>query len=238
MSTEGSSLTVGELVTRRPSRARVFERFGIDYCCGGKRPLGEACRQHGVELSVLLEALKEAEADASPETQKDWSQESMSALADHILATHHAYLHEELPRLTELTNKVAEVHYERHPELRRVRDVFQGLRNELEQHMGKEEQILFPIIKQLDAGQAGAASHCGTVENPIRVMENEHDNAGKALATLRELTAGFVPPDDACETYRVMLDSLAQLEADLHLHIHKENNILFPRAIAAEARPA
>ncbi len=235
---ETRELTVGEMVVENPSRARVFERFGIDYCCGGKIPLAQACATRGVELDVVLEALRKSEADVSPESQKDWSQESMTSLVDHIVTTHHAYLREEFPRLTKMTARVAEVHGERHTELPEVRDVFMALRAELQMHMQKEEQVLFPMIKQLDSGVAGAADHCGTIENPIRMMEQEHDNAGNALSTLRELTGGFAVPDDACNTYRVMLDTLAKLEADLHQHIHKENNILFPRALVAENHAA
>jgi regulator of cell morphogenesis and NO signaling len=163
----------------------------------------------------------------------------MTSLVDHIVTTHHAYLREEFPRLTKMTERVAQVHGERHSELPEVRDVFAALRNELEMHMQKEEQILFPMIKQLDSGGAGgAAGHCGTIANPINMMEQEHDSAGDALGTLRKLTGGFAVPVDACNTYRVMLDSLAKLEVDLHQHIHKENNILFPKALAAETRVA
>ncbi len=232
---EQKELTVGELVVEDPSRARVFEHFGIDYCCGGKIPLAEACAKRGSDLDAVLKALHKSSANTSPESQKDWLQESMTSLVDHIVTTHHAYLREEFPRLTKMTERVAQVHGERHSELPEVRDVFAALRNELEMHMQKEEQILFPLIKQLDSGVAGgAAGHCGTIANPINMMEQEHDSAGDALGTLRELTGGFAVPDDACNTYRVMLDSLAKLEVDLHLHIHKENNILFPKALAAE----
>lgn len=231
---EETMVTVGEMVTANPNRARVFERFGIDYCCGGKIPLVEACLARGVDVNAVQEALGECETDPSSELQKDWSQESMTSLVDHIITTHHAYLREEFPRLTKMTERVAEVHGERHSELLRVRDVFVALKEELELHMQKEELILFPMIKALDSGADAAADHCGTIQNPIDMMEKEHDSAGDALGALRELTGGFVPPHDACNTYRVMLDSLARLEADLHQHIHKENNILFPKAIAAE----
>ncbi len=231
---EAKEITVGEMVVEEPGRARVFERFGIDYCCGGKIPLAEACVKRGVDIDAVLESLHKIEADASSEFEEDWSQASMTALVDHIVATHHSYLREEFPRLTKMTERVALVHGERHPELPEVRDVFAALRNELESHMHKEEQVLFPMIKQIEANAADAAGHCGTIENPIRMMEQEHDSAGDALGTLRSLTGGFAPPADACNTYHVMLDSLAKLEADLHLHIHKENNILFPRAIIAE----
>ncbi len=232
---EEKELTVGEMVVEDPSRARVFEHFGIDYCCGGKIPLAEACATRGTDLDAVLKALHKSQANRSPESETDWSQESMTALVDHIVATHHEYLREEFPHLTGLTKRVAQVHGERHSELPEVRDVFTALRNELEMHMQKEEQMLFPMIKQLDSGVAGAAAgHCGTIANPIRMMEHEHDNAGDALGRLRELTGGFAVPVDACNTYRVMLDSLEKLEADLHRHIHKENNILFPKALAAE----
>ncbi len=235
---EQEELTVGEMVVENPSRARVFERFGIDYCCGGKIPLAEACAKRGANLEAVLEALRKSEANVSPGPEKDWSRESMTSLVDHIIATHHTYLREEFPRLTRMTERVAEVHGERHLELPKVRDVFAALRGELEQHMQKEEQILFPMIKQLDSGSSTAAGHCGTIEDPIRMMEQEHDKAGDALGMLRELTGGFAIPADACNTYRVMLDSLAKLEADLHQHIHKENNILFPGALAVEIHTA
>ncbi|MCH8801431.1 MAG: iron-sulfur cluster repair di-iron protein [Chloroflexi bacterium] len=231
---EQNELTVGEMVVEEPSRARVFEHFGIDYCCGGKIPLAEACATRGTDLDAVLEALHKCEANTSTGSEKDWSQESMTSLVDHIIATHHAYLREEFPRLTRMTERVVQVHGERHSELPEVRDVFAALRDELELHMQKEEQVLFPMIKQLDSGAAGAVGHCGTIENPIRMMEEEHDNAADALGTLRELTGDFAVPTDACNTYSVMLDGLAKLEADLHQHIHKENNILFPKALAAE----
>jgi|DewCreStandDraft_4_1066084.scaffolds.fasta_scaffold43304_3 regulator of cell morphogenesis and NO signaling len=228
-----SSRTVGALVAERPSRARAFEDLGIDYCCGGKKPLTEACAEHGLDLDAVITRLREAEATAGP-SEVDWTQQSLTALADHIEDTHHAYLREELPRLTSLTQKVASRHGERRPEYVEVADVFGALRAELESHMMKEEMILFPICRQLDEAEGPAAFHCGSVRNPIRVMEIEHDHAAAALQRMRQLTAGFTPPDDACTTLRVMLDSLAVLEKDLHEHIHKENNILFPRAAARE----
>ncbi len=230
--TEGSTLTVGELVAQEPNRARVFEQFGIDYCCGGKIPLAEACAAGDISLDAVQDALEKSDSHKTSEYDKDWCKESMTSLVDHIVATHHAYLREEFPRLTAMTEKVARVHGERHAELPQVRDVFAAMRAELELHMQKEELILFPMIAELDAGAADVGKHCGGIENPIRMMENEHDGAGDALGTLRELTDGFAPPADACNTYRVMLESLAGLEADLHQHIHKENNILFPKALA------
>jgi len=226
--------TVAELVTERPARARVFERHGIDYCCGGHRPLVEAAVERGVVTASLLAELAAVEAECEAETI-DWSQRSMTELADHIEQTHHEFLRTELPRLTMLVDKVANVHGAAHPWMIQIRTIFGGLCAELDSHMMKEEQILFPICRQLEQPGARAAFHCGSVRNPIRVMEHEHDNAAQALEAMRELSSGYTPPEGACNTFRVVLDSLAQLEGDLHRHIHKENHILFPKAAAAEA---
>jgi regulator of cell morphogenesis and NO signaling len=155
---------------------------------------------------------------------------SMTELADHIEETHHTYLRSELPRLTRLVNKVTAVHGQAHAWLDEVRTVYAGLVTELEPHMMKEEQILFPMIREIEKSGSSGAVYCGTIENPIRVMEHEHDNAGEALARLRTLTDGFAMPEGACNSFRAMLDGLETLEADLHQHIHKENNVLFVRA--------
>ena len=156
-------------------------------------------------------------------------------MCDHIEATHHALLRQELPRLKGLIDKVAAAHGDSHPELGELRQVFAALQAELEPHMFKEEQILFPAIRQLEQAAQQPNFPFGTVANPIRMMEHEHDTAGSALAKIRELTHHFQPPDDACNTYRVMLEALHALEQDMHQHIHKENNILFPRSQQLEA---
>ncbi len=225
--------TVGQLVIERPGRARVFERFGIDYCCGGKRALDEACRARQLDPQSVATALRQSDEAAESRDETNWAAEPLDGLIANILDTHHAYLRRELPRLTQLVTKVRDVHGARHPELVEVADVFAGLRAELQAHMMKEEQILFPFISALAAGDSGPG-HCGSVQNPIRVMEHEHDSAGAALARMRELTGDYATPADACNTYRALLGGLADLEADLHLHIHKENNILFPRAVELE----
>ncbi len=225
---------VGELVARRPGRAGVFERFGIDYCCGGHLPLVEACRQQKLKLEEVVTALESADrAPADPES-RDWTATTLTELADHIVGTHHQYLRTELPRLTALLDKVAGVHGSRHPELHDCKRVFAGMRAELESHMAKEETVLFPLIAEMESERTVRASHCGTVRNPIQVMEAEHDSAGNALASLRQLTAGYAVPEDGCTSYRILLQALSGLELDLHQHIHKENNILFPRAIQLE----
>lgn len=225
--------TVGQLVVEKPSRARVFEGLGIDYCCGGKKPLELACAEKGLSIDGVLEKLRVAEEPAAAE--RDWSQATLSELADHIEATHHAYLRTELPRLDYLTQRVLNAHGSRHPELAALRDVFLAFQDELASHMMKEEHILFPLCRQLEAADGPTSFHCGSVANPIRVMVAEHDNAGAALARMRQLTGDYTAPEGACNTYRAMLASLEQLEADMHQHVHKENNILFPRAVEREA---
>lgn len=226
--------TVGSIVAQRPALSRVFEQAGIDYCCGGKIPLGDVCRKQGIDPEQLVAKLETAAAVAS-DADVDAAAMTLTALADHIEGTHHAYLKTELPRLGALTAKVAAVHGEHDARLAQVRDTLAGLAAEMSQHMLKEEQILFPMIRQLEASQSAPAFHCGSVANPIGRMEFEHDQAGAALAQLRTLTDGFTPPAWACNTYRAMLAGLAELEQDLHQHVHKENNILFPRAIALES---
>jgi regulator of cell morphogenesis and NO signaling len=224
---------IGTLVAEHPDRARVFERFGLDYCCGGKQPLAAACKEAGLDAAEVARALVEADAHVAP-GETDWSQASLAELVAHIVATHRAYLRRELPRLTGLAGKVVEVHGQRHPGLGECRDVFAGLCAELEPHMQKEEVILFPMIARMEAARWAEAVFCGSIRNPIRVMEMEHDSAGAALASLRRLTGDHTPPADACNNYRGLLSGLADLEADLHQHIHKENNILFPRAARLE----
>lgn len=230
---------IGDIVAAQPLLARVFERIGIDYCCGGKKTLAEACAAKGLDahtVAVLLYAVTQVEASASPEV--DAAAMSLSALADHIEQTHHTYLKRELPELVEKAEHVATKHGWRDERLTEIAATVRGLAEEMFQHMAKEEQILFPIVRELERGEGGAAGHCGSIANPISVMEAEHDFAGGAVARLRELTDGFTPKPDDCNTHRAMLAGFAQLEADLHRHVHKENNVLFPRALALETQLA
>lgn len=229
-----ASTTVGQLVTERPSRARVFEKFGIDYCCGGKKPLAEACDEKQLAIHAVLTELAAADQQRGAE-ERDWSKASLSELADAIERTHHAYLKTELPRLDFITAKVAAAHGANHPEMITVRQIFVNFKAELESHMAKEEQILFPLCRQFEDSNEPFAMHCGTVANPIRVMVAEHEDAGEALEQFRKLTNGYTAPPDACNTLRAMLDALQQLELDMHQHVHKENSILFPKALDAEA---
>lgn len=229
--------TIGDIVSRYPSLLRVLDQMGIDYCCGGKSILEDVCREKGLDVKTLMVTL-EAAAGAPDASVVDAASMSLTDLADHIEQTHHAYLRTELPRLDTLTEKVASVHGDRDSRLAEVRGTFLGLADELLRHLTKEEQVLFPMIRQLETSETTPQFHCGTLANPIRQMELEHDSAGDALAGLRGLTDDFTPPEWGCNSFRSMLDGLARLEADLHQHIHKENNVLFPRALDMEAQKA
>jgi len=228
--------TVGQLVAERPGRSRIFETLKIDYCCGGKKPLAEACLKRGLDIDAVLEILHQADAQADQVDADAINPETLSLtdLADHIERTHHAYLRAEFPRLDKMTEKVLRVHGKAEPRLATVRQAYCDLRDELTSHMKKEENILFPMIRQTEQADSPVSFHCGSIANPIKQMELEHDHAGNALATIRTATDDFQPPEWACNTYRAMIDGLAQLESDLHLHIHKENNVLFPKAIKLE----
>lgn len=217
----------------RPAFSRVFEAVRIDYCCGGKVPLGEACAKKGLDADEIVRRLNEEAERESPETV-DADAMGLTELAEHIVSTHHAYLREELPRLDFMTKKVAAVHGDAEPRLNEIRSVFVACREELESHMMKEEQILFPMIRELEAADAPVSFHCGSLANPIRMMEHEHENAGDALERFAELTDGYTPPYWACNTYRAMIDGLQAFERDMHTHVHKENNVLFPRALRLE----
>jgi len=226
--------TVGQWVAKCPQTARVFEKFQIDYCCGGDVSLEEACQARRLDpTEVTTKLLKSIEQD-NDASGVDWANSSLAALCDHIEQTHHAFLRIELPRLSAFIDKVLDAHGVNHQELSELQKVFGELRGELEPHMFKEEKILFPAVRRLEQETTPPEFSFGTVANPIRMMEHEHDAVGQVLKKIRELTSDYHPPDDACNTYRVMLDGLHHLEEDLHLHIHKENNILFPKALQLE----
>lgn len=225
--------TVGSIVTQQPALSRIFEKLGIDYCCGGKLPLSEACQKKGLDVQSILKQLEQATQTTSGECV-DAGKMTLTELTHHIETTHHKYLKNELPRLHAMTKKVAAVHGDRDIRLQQIHEIFSSLATEMDQHMLKEEQILFPLVRQLEASETAPEFHCGSVMNPIHVMEMEHDSAGSALAKMRDLSNGFMPPEGACNTHRAMLDGLSFLEQDLHQHVHKENNILFPRTITLE----
>ena len=229
---------VSEVATAWPTSIRILERYGIDYCCGGSKPLGDACREKGVSTDQLLAEIEKAQQAADAPRTRNWDSATASELIAHILEKHHAYLRTEFPRLTQLLAKVLEAHGATHGEsLRPLRDVFGALRGELEQHMWKEETILFPFVEQMERAKvSGRAQDLQgmSVHSPIVVMEQEHESAGNALREMRRLTADYRLPEDGCRTYQALLDGLQTLEADLHEHIHLENNILFPKAVQLE----
>jgi regulator of cell morphogenesis and NO signaling len=238
MSTAASHFTpdskLGDIVAAQPALARVFERLGLDYCCGGKQTLASACSKKQLDprtVAVMLEVAA-ATARSGPVEVVDAASLTLTELADHIEQTHHTYLKAELPRLVEMSERVARKHGWRDARLAEVHDCVTALTEEMLAHMHKEEAVLFPIIRQIEAGVASAGAHCGSVANPIRQMEMEHESAGTLTARLRELTDGFTSTPESCNTHRAMLAGLAEFESDLHRHVHKENNILFPRALA------
>jgi regulator of cell morphogenesis and NO signaling len=226
--------SVGQMVRERPGLASLFDRLGIDYCCGGRTSLAQACAEKGLDVDEVLLALPSSDLEDASADRPEEDEMTLGELADQIVAIHHTYLHQELPRLAGLLAKVADAHAANHPELRVLRDVFADLKDELEFHMLKEEKILFPLIKQLETAARMPGFPCDSLNNPILVMEHEHASAGSALERMRALTGGYNPPRDACPTYLALLQGLAELETDLHHHIHKENNILFPQARALE----
>ncbi len=226
------SSTLAELVNTNPDLARELERRSLDYCCGGRRTLADACAAAGLDAAVVAGELGSI-ASRGP---ADWAHLNPADLVDHLEFTHHAYLHDELPRLTVLATKVASVHGSRHPELPDVQRSYAQLRADLEPHLMKEERVLFPMIREMATAENAPTFHCGSLRNPISVMLAEHDRAGELLAQLRVLTDGYTPPDDACASYRALYAGLDELEADTHLHVHKENNRLFPAVVELERR--
>ncbi|OFW23794.1 MAG: iron-sulfur cluster repair di-iron protein [Acidobacteria bacterium RIFCSPLOWO2_02_FULL_59_13] len=233
-----SKTTVGEIAKTIPTSVAVFQRHGIDFCCGGNKPLEEACQEKGVSVDQIVSEVDKTRQPAGGATARDWNSASLSELIQHILDTHHAYLHSEMPRLEQMLAKVIAAHGEKHPEsLQPLARLYAGLTTELWNHMGKEENILFPLIQQMEQASQGGrrAGPTGmSIESPIRVMEMEHESAGSALEQMRQVTDGYQVPADGCATYRALLEGLERLEADLHVHIHLENNILFPRALELE----
>jgi regulator of cell morphogenesis and NO signaling len=231
--------TIGEIVARDFRAAAVFQRHGIDFCCGGARSLETACEAKRIPASTLLAELDEATREPAPGLPRfdTWR---LPVLAAYIVDNHHAYVRQSIPLLLTHTKKVAAVHGENHPEMVEVANLFQQVADEMTSHMAKEEQILFPFITEMaeaaDAGRPQPPSPFGTVRNPIRMMEHEHDDAGRAMERIHELTAGYAPPAGACTTYRVCLQELDAFERDLHQHVHLENNILFPKAASLEGR--
>ena len=231
--------TVRELAVENPGATRVFERLGIDYCCGGNQTIEQACRGRNLSVDEVRDSLQAAQSSAQADREdRNWQAQPLGDLVSHITNTHHKYTREEIARLGPLFAKVCSVHGANHPELLRLRDIFTALSQELTTHLMKEEMVLFPYIIRMEEAVIEKAPILpppfGTVQNPVSMMEHEHDSAGNALRSLREISQGYTAPPDACISYQTLYKALADLEADLHQHIHLENNILFPRAIEME----
>lgn len=226
--------TVREVALEQPAAIRVFEKFGIDYCCGGRKPLAQACAEHALEPAAVLAAIDDATQSPAPD-QTDWRTASLESLCSHIVAVHHEYVRREIPRLWQLAQKVVARHGDTHPELVRIQQLIRDAGEDLIRHLSKEEQILFPSIVSMERNLATCGPRSlgcfSSVRNPIAVMMAEHDAAGDALTQSRLLSHDFTPPEGACPTYVAFYRSLSEFEHDLHRHVHLENNILFPRAI-------
>jgi regulator of cell morphogenesis and NO signaling len=223
---------VGEIAAAIPSSVRIFQRHGIDFCCGGKHTLGAVCAERGLSFAATVSAI---EGSASPAaTERDWTHEPLALLIEHIVATYHDSLREELPRLHALAANVAQVHGGRAANLVEIAVTVDLLSEELLTHMRKEETILFPAILAIEERQG----HARWLEAPISVMEHEHDRAGALLSDLRELTGGYLPPDRACPTTRALYQGLEELDRSMQVHVHLENNVLFPRALGRELAAA
>lgn len=231
--------TVRELALENPAATRVFEKLGIDYCCGGNQTLEQACRAGALPVDQVTDSLAAADraATAAPDSA-DWQTTPLADLIAHIKNSHHKYTREEIARLGPLFDKVCSVHGRNHPELLGVRAAFAGLAQELATHMMKEEVILFPYIVRLEEAvmekEPVLPPPFGTVRNPVAMMMHEHDGAGNALREMRQATNGYAAPADACVSFQTLYQALAEFETDLHQHIHLENNILFPRAVQME----
>ena len=223
---------IGDIVAKDFRAAAVFQRFGIDFCCGGARSVNEACRKASIDPGAVVGALNALQpADESVDDASTWS---LDLLVTHIVDTHHAYIRSSGPAISSYLEKLVKVHGARHPELSRVAATFNHIHQELMPHMMKEEHVLFPYVTELAKGVTSASSPFGTVENPIRMLEREHEEVGEAMRLIRELTNDFTPPSDGCTTYRVCFAELERFELDLHRHVHLENNVLFPKAVVLE----
>jgi len=226
---------INEFIAEDVRRTGIFEELNIDSCCGGHRTLAEACAEKGIDPEAVLNRLMtDSLGNDAVAAVVEGMDGSLSEAVDHLLQTHHTFLKEALPRLATLLDKVVNAHVARHPELNTTQELFGELRADLEPHLMKEEQVLFPIIKVLETSGGNADFHCGSVLNPIRVMQGEHEQALTLFEKIRATTRNFNMPEDGCQSYRLLLTGLDELEMDTRLHIQKENEILFPQVLAYE----
>jgi regulator of cell morphogenesis and NO signaling len=231
--------TLGEIAAKDLRKAEVFKKYGLDFCCGGKKTVKEACEEKGMDVTKIEQELQQADRlpVSRPLPYNEWN---LDFLADYIVNTHHSYVKKTLPEIRSYAQKVAQVHGAGHPELGNILAVVESVYAEMSSHMVKEEQVVFPYIKQLvnaksrqDVPQAETLQ---SVKNPINLMEMEHELVGKNMEIIRQLANNYILPAEACATYSLLYRLLQEFEEDLHMHVHLENNILFPKAIAAEKK--
>lgn len=239
---EGASdETLGEIAIKDLRKAQVFKKYGLDFCCGGKKTVKEACAEKGIDATKVEQELQSVDSNTAsigrPLPYNDWS---LDFLADYVVNTHHSYVKKTIPDLSAYAEKVAKVHGGRHPELFEINELTQQVCEELAAHMVKEEGVLFPYIKQMVASEnSGAASQNGNshlIQTEVDTMEEEHEVVGNALDKIREISQNYLLPEDACASYKFLFRTLDEFEDDLHIHVHLENNILFPKALALEKK--
>lgn len=230
--------TIGELVAEDYRKAEIFKQNGIDFCCGGKKTVAEVCTQKGVNPAVIEEALQALDELTGGSQGPDVRRWGLPLLCDYIVDVHHSYIRERMPRILEYAQKVAKVHGHAWPENIAILNHFTALSHEMNEHMAKEEQVLFPWIKHLDKarmeGNPPPEFPAGSLQFPVNMLETEHETAGDTMRIIAELSNNYTPPESACNTYRVLYALLEEFENDLHRHVHLENNILFPRALELE----
>ncbi|MBK6936506.1 MAG: iron-sulfur cluster repair di-iron protein [Chitinophagaceae bacterium] len=230
--------TLGQIVAKDFHKAQIFKKYGLDFCCGGKKTVKEACADKGLDVTKIEQELQLADKNAKSSRSLPYNEWTPDFLADYIVNTHHAYVNKNLPDIKVYANKVMNVHGSRHPELIRVNKLVEAVSDELGAHLIKEERVLFPYIKTLAAinnkAELNQANPFGSVQNPVNMMEMEHEVAGQLMQEIRNITSNYSLPEDACASYTLLYRMLDEFEDDLHLHIHLENNILFPKAVELE----
>lgn len=230
-STLAAATPVGRLVADRPSRARVLERFGVDYCCGGRRTLAEACAPCGADPAEVLAALAAADAACDPADEPDYASWDLPRLLDLVVGRHHAYLKAELPALAKLVRRVAQAHGTARPELASLVEAYDLFQQDVEQHMMKEEEVFFPALREIAAGRGLPGFFAGSLRVPVFVLEGDHQRADQAMRHFRRVTCGYTAPPEACSSWRALVERLRELEEDMHRHVHLENELIHPRAL-------
>ncbi len=232
--------SLAQIVNSNHRAANVFEKYHLDFCCKGKRTLEQACTESEIKVEEVLSELGKTEQSNSSSIPINYNSMSLAQLIDYIIATHHSFVKKEMPVILGYLERVATKHGDRHPEMKKVLELFAAVKEEMEHHMQKEELVLFPRIKEIERQLAEGKEiviNSTYLLSPINMMEQEHDHAGTMLAEIRELTLNYNPPIDACTTYRLSHATLEAFEQDLHQHVHLENNILFPRALLLFGMP-